>query len=268
MKDGSKDKNIRRWKRMTKEDYLVFIDEYGTPTYKGLEKDNNKFFFMGAIAIKIKDYNNIVKEIINFKSGYYYHPEYLLHYQDVDRRKKIPFKKFNKQLESKFHNDFQQLITKLNVKVFGILLHKKEVYEKHGESSIHPYYTGIQMLLERFLYLRKKEVYLILEKRGEKNEDKKIKEALDNIKQFGYASSNGRFKSSFYKELKALHIKYDFIKKTRRISGLELADFFASTHGKYFRDVYTKGNTWNILRGYYNVFNKKKVSNKYIAEIK
>lgn len=72
---------------LEKDNLCLFLDEYGTPTYKGLDKDPNKYFCLAAIIIEPDIYKNISKLMFDFKNKWFKHAEFPLHFREISKKK-------------------------------------------------------------------------------------------------------------------------------------------------------------------------------------
>ncbi|RLL92858.1 hypothetical protein BG32_13185 [Mesotoga sp. HF07.pep.5.2.highcov] len=210
----------------------IFSDEYGTPSYKGIDRDENKVFFLSAVIVDPDDYSEFILGLTDFKVRWFKHKaEFCLHFKEISKRERI-YKFLNDpSKEEEFHNDLLKVIGSLRFRFVGAFIDKTHILRKYLY-PVHPYIGSIQMISERLPFDEDYEYIWILESR-KKSEDKFYTQSFENLRDFGLATT--RLKPRNQEQLKKLRIAPLFREKRDRIAGLEIADILAYCFGNSLR---------------------------------
>ncbi|UZO80407.1 DUF3800 domain-containing protein [Aquimarina sp. ERC-38] len=229
-----------------KGDYIVYIDESGDHGLKNIDP-NYPIFVLTFCCFKIPEYIDIaVPALQKFKFKYFGHDQIILHETDI-RKNKDPFQflRTSKDLRSNFLSDLSNIIEKTPFIIVPIVIDKSKLKTKYAQ-PFNPYHLGLRFGLEKLneVLLRKdqveKEIYLICEKRGRK-EDKDLELEFLRIckkdEQFGYKQTD--FEEMTYRLLLA--------DKKSNSSGLQLADLTARPVGLHYLKPSQPNRAYDII---------------------
>ncbi len=222
----------------------IFSDEYGTPSYKGIDRDDNKVFFLSAVVVDPFDYPEFIRSLTDFKVKWFGDKaEFCLHFKEISKRERI-YKFLNDpDKEEEFHSGLLDVISKLSFRFIGAFIDKTHILRKYLY-PVHPYIGSIQMISERLPFDEDYEYLWILESR-KKSEDKFYSQSFENLRDFGLATT--RLKSRNREQLTKLRIAHLFREKRDRIAGLEIADILAYCFGSFLRKG-ADSNLWKYSK--------------------
>ena len=231
-------------------DFMVFIDENGDSSIKGVMKNlkknipveqNNRYFTITACVIsrdtfpKIRQANINLKEK-HWKNGLYNYNKKKLkrvcfHSHEI-RTKTDPFS--DKVINySMFLGDLNKYIYNLNIKIFSSTLDKKRHCERYKE-PMNPYNLCINFILERLVkfYLKENQTAIIvLEARGTR-EDKKLLTHIKSVIDNGTSYANKKY----FEKIKGVYFNPKWCKKQNELKTyfcLEIADLISYPIHKY-----------------------------------
>lgn len=230
----------------TKGDFIIYVDESGDHSIKGLDKDY-PIFVLTFCCFSINNYINFaVPALQRFKFNYFGHDQIILHETDI-RKNKSPFQflRTNLELRENFLNDLSQVIKETPFTIVPIVIDKEKLISKY-DNPHNPYHLSLRFGLEKinnFLIQQgqqDKEITIVFEKRGEK-EDKELELEFLRIcskkEQFGY------------KKIDFEEINYRFLladKKTNSC-GLQLADLTARPIGLNYLKPNQNNRAFDII---------------------
>lgn len=203
--------------------YIVFLDEAGDHSLELIDKDF-PVFTLAMFICDSKYYNyTILPEVAQLKTDYFGHEGIVLHSRDIRKAQN----NFGFLTDPKKRKDF---ISRINVimknfdyKLIASVIKKQVHKEKYGISADHPYDLSMKFCLERLLPLleeaQQREVYLIAESRGKKEDNNLELSFFKIISQGTEYIDSTRFKQ--------IDFKLKFISKKMNITGTQLADLVA-----------------------------------------
>lgn len=229
-------------------DWIVAIDESGTPDLKHIAKSINcnkainagdAQFTVTACAIKIKDFDNAKEQVMCIKNKYWENALYK--YKDGEKRvcfhsKEIRSKAqaFNPNLinYTEFVEDISNMMSSMPIKLLAANIDKKRHIEKYIYPK-NPYDLCMNFVLERLMWnIGKNETcYVILESRGKKED----KDLLDRIKHL-IDNGNNQNESDVFSKIKGVYFNPKWSHKNddkKSYWMLELADLCAFPIHKY-----------------------------------
>ena len=204
-------------------DYIVFLDEAGDHSLELIDKDF-PVFALAMFVCDTKYYNyTILPEIAQLKTDYFGHEGVILHSRDI--RKAQNYFGFLTDLNKReiFIKRINALMESLDYKLIVSVIKKQMHKEKYGLVASHPYDLAMKFCLERLLPLleevQQKEIYLIAESRG-KREDHNLELSFLKI-----ISQGTEYIDS--KRFKQIDFNLKFVSKKMNITGTQLADLVA-----------------------------------------
>jgi len=204
-------------------DYLVFVDESGSPSMGGNIDPQYPLFVLAFLVIKKSDYINIVCPAVSaFKLKHFGHDQVILHEREI--RKDLGVFGFLKTpaIKQKFLDEFSSLMVNLPVQLCCVVIDKAKHQVKY-KTPANPYHLSLQFGLERLLGFLGKctangTTHVIVECRG-KNED-------DDLElEFRRICDKAPFTDS------AVKLEVVFADKKSNAAGLQLADLMARPVG-------------------------------------
>lgn len=210
-------------------DYLVFVDESGSPTLGNIDPDFPLLVLAFMIVRKDEYLRDIVPAVQGFKFKHFGHDQVILHEREIRRDMgAFSFLK-TKTLKQAFLSELTDIVQKAPFHLVAIVI-RKDALQARYKTPENPYHLALQMGLERvsgFLYQqgewRKNQshnatVHLIVEKRG-RNEDDELELEFRRI------CDGGNFKKDDFP------FEIVFADKQSNSSGLQLADLVARPVG-------------------------------------
>ena len=245
---GNTQKHQYRLKFMTeKGDYIVYVDESGDHGLKNID-NNYPIFVLTFCCFKISDYiEQAVPGLQRFKFKYFGHDQIVLHEIEIRKTKELfNFLRYNKELKENFISDLSKIIEDIPFKIVPIVIDKRKLISKYNR-PFNPYDLGLRFGLEKLndilLYdgQEGKEIFLIFEKRGNKEDndlEDKFLSICDQNEQFGYKKIN--FSKMVYKLL--------ISDKKTNSSGLQLADLTARPIGLNYLKPTQSNRAYDIIK--------------------
>ncbi|NDP57745.1 MAG: DUF3800 domain-containing protein [Oxalobacteraceae bacterium] len=210
-------------------DYLVFVDESGSPTLGNIDPDY-PVLVLAFLIVRKHDYStHIVPELQRFKFQHFGHDQIVLHERDI-RRDSGPFTFLKTSaLKNAFLTELSDIMAAAPFSLVSVVI-RKDILQKRYTSPENPYHLALKFGLERVHgYLKQQgecesavmlnpTVHMIVEKRG-KNEDDELELEFRRICSGGnYTHNNFPF-------------EVIFAHKQSNSSGLQLADLVARPIG-------------------------------------
>lgn len=210
-------------------DYLVFIDESGSPTLGNIDPDYPVLVLAFLIVRKDEYLTSIVPALQGFKFRHFGHDQVILHEREI--RRDIGAFSFLKTpaLKQAFMNELSDIVAAAPFSLVSVVI-RKDLLQARYKTPENPYHLALQYGLERVhgLLCQQRQwkvgavtnpsVHMVVEKRG-KNEDDELELEFRRI------CDGGNFKrDDFPFELVFAH-------KQSNSSGLQLADLVARPIG-------------------------------------
>lgn len=231
----------------TNSNYIIYIDESGDHGLGNIDKDY-PVFVLSFCCFEVGKYTDeIVPLTQRLKFKYFGHDQIILHEHHIRKQKgDFAFLRTNAQLRNDFLQEINNLISKIEVDVFAMLIDKNRL--KQNYSSPHnPYNLGMRFGLERLLKFlqekgeQNKNVYFVFEKRGQK-EDRELelefRRICDGVSDFGYKKHN-------FDTVKFIPI---FADKKSNSAGLQIADLTARPIGINYLRPKQNNRAYEIIK--------------------
>ena len=204
-------------------DYLIFVDESGSPNMGGGIDPQYPLFVLAFLLVKKSDYAQVVCPAVSaFKFKHFGHDQVILHEREI--RKDMGAFKFLKtpQIKQAFLDELTDLIAAMPVQLCCVVIDKAKHQAKY-KTPVHPYHLGLQFGLERVLGFLEKNgerhsSHVIVECRG-KSEDDELELEFRRI------CDGAPFTTSKVK------LEVVFADKKSNAAGLQLADLMARPIG-------------------------------------
>ncbi len=209
--------------------YLVFVDESGSPTLGNIDPDFPLLVLAFMIVRKDEYLGQIVPAVQGFKFRHFGHDQVILHEREIRRDLgAFGFLK-TKALKQAFLDELTDMVDKAPFHLVAVVV-RKDILQARYKTAENPYHLALQMGLERvsgFLHQRGEwrkgqphnpAVHLIVEKRG-RNEDDELELEFRRI------CDGGNFKKEDFP------FEIVFADKQSNSSGLQLADLVARPIG-------------------------------------
>lgn len=220
-------------------DYILAMDENGTPDLKGMidEQSIHKIWFtVTGILVGLEDYHDIQNSLISLKDKYWEDSLYkdkrvVFHSRDI-RKSTGPFSQRNINYDD-FIVDLKDFLKDMPYEILSANINKKELCKRYI-SPYDPYNLGLEFVIERFCMLlrnKRKNGIILIESRGEK-EDTKLLIRLVHILKNG----NEYFSSSELKRLKGIYFNPKRTKDSAKSYWLlEIADLISYPIHKHMK---------------------------------
>jgi hypothetical protein len=227
-------------------DYLVFVDESGSPAMGRIDPDFPLLVLAFMIVRKDQYLAQIVPAIQGFKFKHFGHDQIILHEREI-RRDLGPFSFLKtRALKERFLGELSDIMEAAPFALVATVIRKDRLQERYKVPA-NPYFLALQYGLERVCaYLRQQgdwtnneqanpKVHLIVEQRG-RNEDDELELEFRRICDGG----------NFNHEKFAFDIV--FANKQSNSSGLQLADLVARPVGMSVTRPDQANRAFDILR--------------------
>lgn len=223
--------------------YIVYLDETGDHSLEVIDKD----FPVFALAMFICDatyYNHtILPAVAQLKTDYFGHEGVILHSRDIRKAQKDFGFLTNPQKRAKFIDRINVMMRDFDYTLIVSAIKKQAHKEKYGMTADNPYDLAMKFCLERLLPFleeaQQKQVYLIAESRGKKEDNDLELSFLKIISQGTEYNSADRFKQ--------IDFKLKFVPKTMNAAGTQLADLAAYPIARYVLDKNKPNPAYDII---------------------
>jgi hypothetical protein len=213
-------------------DYIVFVDESGTPVTHKPDLGYPIFSLQFVLVRKDVYSHQIVPELISFKMKHHGSDATILHGKKIDA-KDGEFRIL--QDSAVFHeyvSDLDQIIGKAQMQLFSAYFLHHEVASL-SSITVHPYAYFMHVLLN--------EIEAKIAKDGVKTVCRVVVEsrkASDAEMQAAYESYKLAFRSD------RVEFELEFAEKSRNVLGLQVADLVAKPIARYCLDSTKPGQEW------------------------
>ena len=228
-------------------DYLVFVDESGSPSLGNIDPDFPLLVLAFLIVRKETYLSEIVPAIQGFKFRHFGHDQIILHEREI-RRDTGPFTFLKtKALKTAFIEELTAIMGAAPFHLVGVAIRKDKLQARY-KTPENPYHLALQFGLERisaFLVQQREweqgksdnpQVHLVVEKRG-KNED-------DDLElEFRRICDGGNYKREDFP------FEVVFADKQSNSSGLQLADLVARPIGMSVLRPDQPNRSFDLLKG-------------------
>ncbi|MEX3961059.1 DUF3800 domain-containing protein [Paraburkholderia sp. EG286B] len=226
-------------------DYLVFVDESGSPSMGRIDPDFPLLVLAFLIVRKDQYLREIVPAIQGFKFKHFGHDQVILHEREI-RRDLGPFSFLKtRELKSNFLGELSAIMEAAPFALVATVIRKDRLQARYKDPA-NPYFLALQYGLERVCaYLRQQgdwrqqphpKVHLIVEQRG-RNEDDELELEFRRICDGG----------NYNHEKFAFDIV--FANKQSNSSGLQLADLVARPVGMSVIRPDQQNRAFELLQG-------------------
>jgi len=203
--------------------YIVYMDETGDHSLELIDKDF-PVFALAMFICETSYYNyTVLPEVAQFKTDYFGHDGVILHSRDIRKAQKDFGFLTNPEKRQGFIVRINDLMRNFKYSLIVSVIKKQEHKAKYGLFADNPYDLAMMFCLERLLPLLEdadqKQVFLIAESRGKK-EDNDLKLSF-----FKIISQGTEYNSA--ERFKKIDFKLKFVPKAMNIAGTQLADLAA-----------------------------------------
>ncbi|OTA18656.1 3-deoxy-D-manno-octulosonic acid transferase [Xenorhabdus beddingii] len=221
-------------------DFVVYVDESGDHGLVHLDKDYPVFVLAFCIFYKEHYLSKVVPKLQKLKFDYFGHDLVILHEHEI-RKEKGDFKIFkNRDEKDQFLGRLSSIISESNFILSSCVIEKHKVHVNKDEIQ-NPYHLALRHCLEALYDFvvekgqQERETYVIVEKRGAKEDDDLELEFL-------------RICDGENKYHRDLPFKIRMAAKTSNSSGLQLADLVARPIGRHVLKPEQPNQAFDILK--------------------
>lgn len=219
-------------------DYIVFVDESGSPVLQSQGTDTGyPIFVLAFIIVRKTDYINVIEPSFKkIKFEFMGHDQVIFHERDIRRQAKdFAFLQTDQNLRNIFIDRVNHFILHAPFYQRCVIIDKLKHKDKYS-NPWDPYSIALHLGLERIVSLLKligseenKKIHVVFESRGS-NEDRRLeltfRRYVEEQDRVGYRRPP--FKDYIWESL--------FVEKKSNCTGLQLADLIARPTGlKYLR---------------------------------
>ena len=235
--------------------FNLFIDESGD---HGLVNPDANFpvFLLCGMIISEERYARFREDINLIKRKFWGNKTVILHSRDIRKCENEFQILFDLELKRSFYEQINRLIVTGEYTVVASAIRKDKYIHTYGKLSNDVYELALSFIIERSVfYLEglkgvKKELHIIIEKRGKK-EDKKLDEHFQRLmaRGTGYVSAQ---------RLKSLELKIFFRDKKENVNGLQIADLLAYPIARYVIDKKRANPAFDLIASKFYMKNGKR----------
>lgn len=214
-------------------DYIVFVDESGSPTLSQLDPDYPIFVLVFCVVNKWTYADKIQPAVKRLKFEFFGHDMIVLHSHDI-RKPKGDFRILqNKSVRERFLSRIDELVANADIHLIVQIVDKRE-WKKRIDSSFDPYHVALRLglsQLDRFLSGKGQKgrlTHIIAESRG-KTEDRELG---FEFHRFYHEMTVGGSGVTPWSTGARLDLK--FVEKKINSAGLQLADLAAHPIGRHY----------------------------------
>ena len=208
---------------------IVYLDETGDHSLEKEDKD----FPVFALVMMVCDqdvYEKTFLPMVNrLKFDYFGHECVIIHSRDIRKAQKDFGFLTDPHKRPPFYDRINEIMSQPGYDLIATVINKQEHKEKYGMNATNPYDLALTFSMERLLPLLEnegqREVYLIAEARG-KREDDELRLSFLNIITYG----TGFVSADRFKRIK-FHLR--FKPKSMNVVGTQLADLAAYPIARY-----------------------------------
>ncbi|MBE8191410.1 MAG: DUF3800 domain-containing protein [Alphaproteobacteria bacterium] len=248
-------KSIRR---LGFSDYIVYVDESGTPQ-PITKNDVYPVFVLTFVIVRKYTYANyIVPAVQNLKYEFWGHDSINLHSYDI-RQKENQFAFLNNQEENQeFMESLSTIMDESNYVIVSSIIDKNKF--KDGKRDM--YHMAMQFCIERlhsFLLTKNehgKTTHIVFEGRGKK-EDKILKQEFDKVLNNIYDSWQSHAQSYEQTPMEMV-----IAKKTTNSTGLQIADLLGYPIGRQFLAPNKENRPYEIIERKFYRKGKRNIGKK------
>lgn len=169
----------------------------------------------------------------------------IFHSRDIRKCEKEFKILLDNDIKAAFYKELNLAISDSNYTVISSIVDKEKYIKRYGKLRNDVYEIALSFIVERAVFFldsvteRNKNLYLIIEKRG-KREDAKLRNYINDLLRIGtYYVSPGR--------LLTYNIKVHFVDKRKNINGLQLSDLVAYPIARYSMDKERANPAFDII---------------------
>jgi Protein of unknown function (DUF3800) len=228
-------------------DYIVFIDESGSPTLSPMDPDYPIFVLIFCVFAKAAYCDEIQSAIKRLKFDFFGHDMAVLHGSEI-RKPKGDFEfLLNPKRRQAFMGRLNEVIEGADFKIIAHVIDKKQLLKKYAR-PFDPYHIALRMNLEQLnLWLRKKHqngklTHLIAESRGAK-EDRELELEFRRIQDPNFAWGLAQ---KF--PIGETPFTLKFVEKKINCAGLQFADLMGQPIGRNFLKPEQPNQAFTILK--------------------
>ncbi len=226
-------------------DYYLFLDESGDHGLKNIDI-NFPVFVLCGIIMSNNDYENLRLSFNQIKQDLWGNGKVIFHSRDIRKCEKELSILLDNDVKATFYKKLNKTINDSNYTVISSIIDKQRYIKKYGKLRNDVYEIALSFIIERAIFFldsikeQGKNLYLIIEKRGKK-EDAKLKNHINDLLRIG----------TYYVSPERLHsynTKIQFVDKRKNENGLQLSDLVAYPIARYCMDKERANPAFEIIK--------------------
>jgi Protein of unknown function (DUF3800) len=233
-------------------DYIVFVDESGSPTLSPLDPEYPIFVLVLCVFKKSAYAAQILPAISKLKFEHFGHDTTVLHGSDIRKERRAFSKLVNVGERKRFLADVNNLVTDAQMHVIAHIIDKRLITGIAAQSFAHPsndpYYVALRMCLFSLFGLLSRNgqegrlTHIVAEARGS-TEDGMLKQDFDRhmAELSSFSERDGRYFRRFPLELL-------FVEKKRNSAGLQFADLTGHPIGRNYLNPDQENRAFEIVK--------------------
>ena len=225
--------------------FTFYLDECGD---QGLAKVDPGFpvFVLCGVLFDNVDYNAFCELVDALKNEFFGRSNVILHSRDIRKCEKEFCILLNGDVKSAFYKQINDIISESQYTIITAAIDKNAYCSKYTSAGPDPYDIALSFVVERMVFLleglklKSREVLIVIEKRGKK-EDRMLAQHFETIRNKGtYYVSKAR--------MAGCNISIEFRDKKQNIAGLQLADLIAYPVARRVMDRCAENASFEIFQ--------------------
>ncbi len=214
--------------------YLCFIDECGTHDMKNIQSDFPVFTLVGLLVGEKYYQKTLVPRVKAFKTRHFGDQEIILHSRDIRRLdRRFSVLKTDSARKEAFYNELNELITSARIRFYAVVIDKQQLLQRFI-FPMNPYDVSLHQLISLIcgppgiLGVKRPRVQRIIAESRGRDADHDLQNEYIRIRDYGAKSHGAKVQNRQGTTIQNLFpSKIHFVKKSRNIIGLQLADLAA-----------------------------------------
>jgi hypothetical protein len=224
---------------------VLFLDESGDHNLEIIDQQY-PIFVLGGCIMDLRYHQEVATPLLGeYKKKLFGRDDFIMHTADIARRRGIFHRLTDPGFRSRFLEETNDLISKLEFKIVACAISKNDHLGKYGLAALDPYLLSLNVLVERFVFEVKGcpgsgTGIVVAEARDEKL-DNSLRLAWMELRNSGTAYLSAS-------EIRK-HLSPDLLirPKIKNIAGLQIADLVVSPIGRRVLGKPPKQD-WEIVR--------------------
>jgi hypothetical protein len=232
-------------------DYIVFVDESGSPTMTPIDPEYPIFVLTFCVFDKAAYVDHIQPAVKRLKFDYFGHDMTVLHSADIRKRRGEFDLLMKSEIRETFLNRLDIIVTQAKVDIISFVVDKKKFSSFRGDNPRNdPYHIALRRCilgLGRLLHSRSQShrlTHIIAESRGSAEDQRLMRE----FEWFKSELSAGKWESEAWSGLSEIPLCLKFAEKKINSAGLQIADLTSHPIGRHILKPDQPNHAFDIVK--------------------